>query len=109
MIHVLILSAWQCAFKAGFTRAIPRVYSESCSSGGAVSTGFSTNVANAKAAGYTSIDVYMFPCTGSSYPCKSASQQVSEAVAAVSGMTIGTFWIDLEKVSHIHFVALAHR
>ena len=54
---------------------------------------------NARAAGYTDIDVYWFPCNGASHNCKSYATQLSEISATfqANSMDIGRIWIDLEK------------
>ena len=53
---------------------------------------------NARAAGFTNIDTYFFPCTGSAYHCKPFAVQLAElgAVFKANNMQIGTIWIDIE-------------
>jgi hypothetical protein len=83
----------------GFTRAIIRGYQEACGVGGKVDPNFVGSYKNARAAGYTDIDTYWFPCNGSGNNCKSYATQLSELAATFSAnnMIIGKIWIDLEK------------
>ena len=85
----------------GFTKAIIRGYEEACSIGGEVDPNFVASYKNARAAGYTDIDTYWFPCNGSGNKCKSYATQLSElgATFKANSMHIGTIWIDLEKDS----------
>ncbi|KIJ31414.1 glycoside hydrolase family 25 protein, partial [Sphaerobolus stellatus SS14] len=83
----------------GFTKAIIRGYEEACGIGGEVDPNFVASYKNARAAGYTDIDMYWFPCNGSGNKCKSYATQVEEigATFSANSMKIGTIWIDLEK------------
>ncbi|KAF8148288.1 glycoside hydrolase superfamily [Crassisporium funariophilum] len=83
----------------GFTKAIIRGYEEACGVGGEVDPNFVGSYNNARAAGYTDIDTYWFPCNGSGNNCKSYATQLAELSATFSAhsMKIGTIWIDLEK------------
>ncbi|KAF8522937.1 glycoside hydrolase superfamily [Hysterangium stoloniferum] len=85
----------------GFTKAIIRGFEEACGVGGEVDPNFVATYNNARAAGYTDIDTYWFPCTGSTHNCKSFATQIAEIGATFSAhsMKIGTIWIDLEKDS----------
>ena len=85
----------------GFTKAVIRGYEEACSIGGEVDPNFVSSYKNARAAGYTNIDMYWFPCNGSGNKCKSYATQLSEIAATFKAhsMDIGTIWIDLEKDS----------
>jgi hypothetical protein len=87
----------------GFTRAIIRGYEEACGVGGKVDPNFVASYKNARAAGYTDIDTYWFPCNGSGNNCKSYATQLSELAATFSAnsMKIGRIWIDLEQDSAI--------
>ena len=89
------------ALGEGFTRAIIRGYEEACSIGGEVDPNFVSSYNNARAAGYTDIDTYWFPCNGSGNDCKSYATQLSELAATFSAnkMDVGTIWIDLEQDS----------
>ena len=91
------------ALGEGFTKAIIRGYEEACGVGGEVDPNFVATYNNARAAGYTNIDTYWFPCNGSGNNCKSYATQISEIAATFSAhqMDIGTIWIDLEKNSAI--------
>ena len=83
----------------GFTKAIIRGYQEACGLGGQVDPNFVATYKNARAAGYTNIDTYWFPCNGSGHKCKSYATQLSELAATFSAhsMHIGRIWIDFEK------------
>jgi len=87
------------ALGEGFTKAIIRGYEEACSIGGEVDPNFVASYKNARAAGYTNIDMYWFPCNGSGNNCKSYATQLSEIAATFSAnsMDIGRIWIDLES------------
>ena len=83
----------------GFTKAFIRGYEEACGVGGEVDPNFVPSYKNARAAGYTDIDTYWFPCNGSGHNCKSYAAQLSELAATfrANSMNIGTIWVDLEK------------
>ncbi|KAF9483287.1 glycoside hydrolase [Pholiota conissans] len=87
------------AFGEGFTKAIIRGYSEACGVGGQVDPNFVASYKNARAAGYTNIDMYWFPCNGSGNSCKSYAAQLSaiSTTFSANSMKIGTIWIDIEK------------
>ncbi|KAF9471346.1 glycoside hydrolase [Pholiota conissans] len=87
------------ALGEGFTKAIIRGYEEACSVGGEVDPNFLGSYNNARAAGYTDIDTYWFPCNGSGNNCKSYATQLAEIAATfrANSMKIGTIWIDFEK------------
>lgn len=82
----------------GFTKAVIRGYFEACSAGGAVDPNFVPTYQNAVAAGYTNIDTYFFPCTGSTNNCKPFATQIAELGNTFfqHSMRIGTMWIDIE-------------
>jgi hypothetical protein len=65
-------SAYSCLKSDGFSFAIPRAW---CSYGGN-DANIKSNIANARSAGISYVDVYMFPCRG-----KSASDQVSQMMS----------------------------
>lgn len=96
------------ALGEGFTKAIIRGYEEACSIGGEVDPNFVSSYKNARAAGYTDIDTYWFPCNGSGNDCKSYATQLSELAATFSAnsMDIGTIWIDLEQDSVCNNVSI---
>ena len=91
------------ALGEGFTKAIIRGYEEACGVGGEVDPNFVPSYNNARAAGYTDIDMYWFPCNGSGNNCKSYAAQLSEigATFSANSMNIGRIWIDFEKDSAV--------
>ena len=93
------VATYKKAFGEGFTKAIIRGYEEACGVGGEVDPNFVGSYNNARSAGYTDIDTYLFPCNGSGNKCKSYATQIAELGAAFKAhnMKIGTIWIDLEK------------
>jgi len=92
-------ATYEKAHREGFTKAIIRGYEEACSVGGKVDPNFVPSYNNARAAGYTDIDTYWFPCNGSGNRCKSYATQLSELAKTfrVHSMNIGRIWIDFEK------------
>lgn len=92
---------YQKALSEGFTKVVIRGYQEACSSGGQVDPNFVTNYNNAVAAGYTDIDTYWFPCTGSGNSCKSYDAQLKELgdTFNAKGLKIGRIWLDIETDS----------
>jgi len=96
-------ATWSKAKGEGFTKAIIRGYYEACGSGGAVDPNFVSSYNNARAAGYTDIDTYWFPCNGSGNQCKSYAEQISQISATFNAnhMNIGRIWIDFEKDARI--------
>ncbi|CDW81675.1 glycosyl hydrolases family 25 protein [Stylonychia lemnae] len=82
-----LVNNWSCLKSAGYNFAIPRAW---CSYGGFDKNALQ-NIHNAKAAGITYVDVYMFPCRG-----KSASEQVSELVSSLGSAPYGQIWVDVE-------------
>ena len=94
-------SDYATALSEGFTKAVIRGYEEACSVGGEVDPNFVGSYNNARAAGFTNIDTYWYPCNGSGNDCKSYATQLSELGATFSAhsMDIGTIWIDLEQDS----------
>ena len=70
--------AYTKALGEGFTKAIIRGYEEACRVGGEVDPNFVPSYNNARAAGYTNIDMFWFPCNGSGNNCKSYATQISE-------------------------------
>ena len=95
----ITVATYKKALGEGFTKAIPRGFSEACDSGGLVDANFVSSYKNAVAAGYKDFDTYMYPCTGTAHKCKPYAQQVkllTDAIAA-DKMNIGTIWLDIEK------------
>ena len=87
------------ALGEGFTKAIIRGYEEACGVGGEVDPNFVASYKNARAAGYTDIDMYWFPCNGSGHNCKPYAAQLSQIAATfrANSMNIGRIWVDFEK------------
>lgn len=96
-------AAYAKARGEGFTKAIIRVYEEACGVGGRVDPNFIPSYKNARAAGFTDIDVYWFPCNGSRNNCKSYATQISELAATfkANSVNVGTIWLDIEKDSAV--------
>ncbi|CAG8527999.1 25353_t:CDS:1, partial [Dentiscutata erythropus] len=93
------VTAFNCAKNLGYSRAAIRGYFEAYGNnpGGAIDSNFLKSYENAKKAGYTDIDVYMFPCTGRS-TCKTPKQQVNELVKLINDhkIIVRTAWLDVE-------------
>ncbi|MCJ1478966.1 hypothetical protein MMC13_007650 [Lambiella insularis] len=79
-------------------------YGQACGVGGAVNKNFVTSYTNAAAAGFTNIDAYLYPCTGTQKKgrpkCKEPATQLAEFEAAIAGagMNINYRWFDVEPV-----------
>eukprot|EP01124_Arcella_intermedia_P007760 TRINITY_DN147_c0_g1_i5.p1 TRINITY_DN147_c0_g1~~TRINITY_DN147_c0_g1_i5.p1 ORF type:complete len:214 (+),score=13.68 TRINITY_DN147_c0_g1_i5:52-693(+) len=84
-------SAWSCLASSGYSFAIIRGYR----SGGSVDANVVTNIRNARSAGFSYVDVYLFPCV----PCGNAAGQMSDLVNAISGQNYGMIWIDVEVLN----------
>ncbi|CAG8732115.1 17662_t:CDS:2, partial [Racocetra fulgida] len=93
------VNSFKCAKNLGYSHAMIRGYFEAYGNnpGGAIDSNFLKNYENAKQAGYTDIDVYMFPCTGRS-TCKTPQQQVNELVNLINKnkIIVRTAWLDVE-------------
>ena len=57
-----LVTNWSCLKNAGYSFAVARAWQ----SFGAFDQNVLANIRNAKAAGITNVDVYMFPCRGKS-------------------------------------------
>ncbi|KAI9265239.1 glycoside hydrolase superfamily [Phascolomyces articulosus] len=92
-------SSLSCVKNYGYDHAVIRCYIEAWGQnpGGKVDSNCYQNYLNAKAAGFTSIDIYWFPCTGRS-TCKSPATQLNEIVSYVGAnkMIVGRLWLDVE-------------
>ncbi|CAG8606909.1 11635_t:CDS:2 [Gigaspora rosea] len=92
-------TAFNCTKNLGYSRAVIRGYFEAygLNPGGAIDPNFLKSYQNAKQAGYTDIDVYMFPCTGRS-TCKTPQQQVNDLVNLINTnkIIVRTAWLDVE-------------
>ncbi|KAI8143633.1 glycoside hydrolase superfamily [Fennellomyces sp. T-0311] len=93
-------SAFQCVKNYGYDHAIVRCYMEAWGNnpGGKVDSNCYQNYLNAKAGGFTSVDIYMFPCTGRS-TCKAPATQLQEIINYVGAnkMIVGRLWLDVER------------
>ena len=93
------VAAFRCAKNDGYDRAIIRGYREAYgrNPGGAIDPNFLQSYRNAKEAGYTYIDLYMFPCTGRS-TCKPPQVQVHELVQMINSnkILVQKIWLDVE-------------
>ena len=71
------VAAFRCTKDQGFKRVIIRGYREAYgrNPGGMIDQNFLQNYKNAREAGYTYIDLYMFPCTGRP-TCKLPQEQL---------------------------------
>ncbi|KIJ35648.1 glycoside hydrolase family 25 protein [Sphaerobolus stellatus SS14] len=92
-------AAYTMAKSQNFTRAVIRVYGPGCSVGGEVDPNFLSSYNNARAAGFSDIDIYWYPCNGSSNNCKSYATQLSEisAILSAHSIKIGTLWITINR------------
>ncbi|KZP22241.1 glycoside hydrolase family 25 protein [Athelia psychrophila] len=92
----------------GFTKAIIRGFEEACGSGGQVDPNFVGTYNNARAAGYTNIDAYWFPCSGSGNSCKSYATQIADlgATFSANSMDIGRSAMHLNQA---HFLQIVRR
>ncbi|RHZ54922.1 hypothetical protein Glove_421g91 [Diversispora epigaea] len=93
------VATFKCTKNLGYELAIIRGYREAYGRipGGGIDPNFLKNYNNAKKAGYTNIDVYMFPCTGRS-TCKTPRQQVNELVQLINTyrVKVQRVWLDIE-------------
>ncbi len=93
------VETYKCILRSGYKRVVIRGYIEAYgrNPGGAIDRNFVQNYKNARAAGFTYIDVYMFPCTGRP-TCKTPQQQVQELVRLINTnkIIVATAWLDLE-------------
>lgn len=84
----------KCLRNNGFVSAIPRGYQ----SLGRVDPNMAANVANARAAGFSYVDVYAFPCP----TCGNAAGQFNELWNAfiAKKVNIGMVWFDIEGTEY---------
>ncbi|EFP04686.1 hypothetical protein CRE_09874, partial [Caenorhabditis remanei] len=94
-IQPVTVATFQCIKNAGYSFVIPRVFT----SLGKVDTTGVNNVKNARAAGLTDVDGYVFPCLSTS--CPSAANQVKAALDALknAGTKVSTLWLDIERLA----------
>ncbi|KAI9886529.1 MAG: hypothetical protein M1823_001640 [Watsoniomyces obsoletus] len=95
------LSWFQCAKKNGYGKAVFRAYTQACGAGGQVDPNFLTEYRLARQAGFTDIDAYMWPCTGTQNNgkrCKSIQTQLNELMAVIrdNKLQINRLWLDVE-------------
>eukprot|EP01088_Endostelium_zonatum_P001209 TRINITY_DN11507_c0_g1_i1.p1 TRINITY_DN11507_c0_g1~~TRINITY_DN11507_c0_g1_i1.p1 ORF type:complete len:229 (+),score=50.44 TRINITY_DN11507_c0_g1_i1:44-688(+) len=83
-------SSFQCLNQRGFNFAIVRGFDST----GRVDPNCVGSIANAWAAGFAHVDVYMFPC----YSCGNPAGQMLSLVNHLSngGARYGTIWVDIE-------------
>jgi hypothetical protein len=118
---VVSLESYKCVKNFGYERVIIRGYFESyCGNpGGDIDNSFVQSYTNAINAGFTYIDVYMFPCTGipqccgtnpapkcvaTNFACKTPQEQVNQLVQMINNTKINggqdiivqTVWLDVE-------------
>ncbi|PKY45262.1 hypothetical protein RhiirA4_318952 [Rhizophagus irregularis] len=96
---VVSLESYKCVKNFGYERAIIRGYFESyCGNpGGDIDKTFIQSYTNAVNAGFTQIDVYMFPCTGIPKCC--VSDPTPECLATnftCQDIIVQTVWLDVE-------------
>ena len=94
-IQPVSVATFECIHKAGYSFVIPRVFT---SVGTLDHTGIN-NVKNARAAGLTDVDGYIFPCLASH--CPSAASQVQQTLNALksAGTHVSTLWLDIERLA----------
>jgi len=84
---------WACLKQAGYSYAIVRIFQES--SGGRVDPNGVASVKAAWAAGFTAVDVYMYPCGTAT---TTGVTQATAVLNALHGVKYGRIWIDVEGV-----------
>lgn len=82
-----LTDVFSCLHSSGYEYAIVRGYMST----GYVDPNARANIANAKAAGMSAVDVYLFPCV----PCGDPVSQGNALWSALGG-SFGTVWIDVE-------------
>jgi hypothetical protein len=84
---------WPCLKQAGYSYAIVRIFQEV--SGGKVDPNGVASVKAAWAAGFSAVDVYMYPCGTAS---TTGATQAAAVLNALKGIKYGRIWIDVEGV-----------
>jgi len=82
---------WACLKQAGYSFAVVRIFQET----GKVDPNGVASVKAAWAAGFSAVDVYMYPAGKSSTTGKTQAQAV---LNALQGVNYGRIWIDVEGV-----------
>ncbi|MCJ1426042.1 hypothetical protein MMC29_003944 [Sticta canariensis] len=95
---------WACALNSGYEKAVIRMYQQACGRGGKVDKNFVAIYNAAVAAGFTNIDAYVFPCTGTQptgVTCKPVQTQINEIlnVFSANNIIIQNIWFDVEPSS----------
>lgn len=86
--QLFAVSAWQCVRNYGYKFAIVRCF---CSNGNP-DHNCAQSVANAWAAGFEHVDIYMFPCP----QCGNARLQVQRLYEHSRNIRFGQMWLDIE-------------
>jgi len=84
---------WPCLKQAGYSFAIVRIFQET--SGGRVDPNGVNSVKAAWAAGFTAVDVYMYPAGTAT---TTGVAQATAVLNALKGVKYGRIWIDVEGV-----------
>jgi hypothetical protein len=86
-------SNWACLKSSGYSFAVVRIFQES--SGGRVDPNGVNSVKAAWAAGFSAVDVYMYPCG----TCTTTGvAQATAVLNALHGVKYGRVWVDIEGV-----------
>ncbi|CAJ0576894.1 unnamed protein product, partial [Mesorhabditis spiculigera] len=91
-IGAISVSTFQCLKKDGYDFYVARVWQEINN----YDTSGIQNIKNARAAGFTDVDGYIYPCLRSN--CPAGANQVEAVIDKLhaDGATIGTLWLDVE-------------
>jgi len=81
-------TSWTCLKSNGMSFMVARAWK----SYGAFDSNAPNNLKNARSAGISYTDVYMFPCRS-----QSATTQVNSMLSGLSGSSYGMVWIDVEE------------
>jgi len=82
-------AAFVCLKSSNYSFVVTRGYQEV----GRVDPNVVTNIRNARTAGISFVDVYIFPCV----PCGNPAGQMQTLVKAITGENYGMIWLDLER------------
>src|SRR4051794_26330233 len=97
------IDTFRCTRKLGYERVTIRGYFEAYGGNPGGRNFLQNYYKNAKAAGYTYIDVYMFPCIGRP-TCKTSQEQVNDLIQLISAnqLIIQMIWLDVEVDEESH-------